>query len=855
MKNKKIFIITILLSSFLYSIEKIDINNSELNELLLIPLNEEKIILIYDYMQIYGSLESIYDLLYIPEIESSDLKILKKYVIILNTKKIKPHFKSNDDTNPEEYLSNNKYESLIIEENYKYKALRLLSDNGTSEESISEYLVDHYYNPSNINNMTFEELTSIRNVSPMDALAVLKQKDRGEIKGQFHLKNSPGISYYGYKNLLDYVNYRDKSKSKSYVFRIGFLSSDYKIQTDLEDAAESADNIINPNISIPYTVTKLSLVKNILDPKGINFLNNNITLKIGFLRQNNLGDPEGIYNDKTSLLFENLIDGSNIKLNKLIFGNYTASFGQGVIFDSKDSYNRNRTGYKFDKRMQGVYPDLTTIQQYSLKGFATEFTVRNHLKFSFFYSNDKRDAVINEDGSFSSLIILNNRLGFGYLGNQNKIFNNMIDALNERTIGTNISFNSKSNKTRFGVTVYESLYDRELNPQFKETIIGGPDPDYQGDDRFLEYYSNSADSEIMALYKNGAESSRWDDVKSRRLVSGIELSHIIEGVGCYQVEYGELNKSNSSMTLFDGDPNAYVFSFYIKHKTFDLIGLYRNYDLHYDNPYQRSFSEYQFGKTTILEDSYWLEDPIFENLYSNNPKPQAEEGWYLESRYQFHKTLISSFEFDTWTRKADQARYFNIVTKLDWNPLFNYRIKFRYKWKGRGQDNYFHPSPFYSNEARIKFQLRLSNFNSMELLYNWSSVSFNPKPRLVYSSNPMIYEMHVGNIGNPDHSLGVSISHNFDENINMKVGFLYAGGFMWYIEDDTFVLLEDQTRTWVSFNFVPQQTMAVKFLLSYAVKNPNTTVYSGQTDLGTYIDNPYSFNERLSYKIQIDYVL
>ena len=49
--------------------------------------------------------------------------------------------------------------------------------------------------------------------------------------------------------------------------------------------------------------------------------------------------------------------------------------------------------------------------------------------------------------------------------------------------------------------------------------------------------------------------------------------------------------------------------------------------------------------------------------------------------------------------------------------------------------------------------------------------------------------------------------------------------------------------------------MAVKFLLSYAVKNPNTTVYSGQTDLGNYIDNPYSFNERLSYKIQIDYVL
>ena len=89
----------------------------------------------------------------------------------------------------------------------------------------------------------------------------------------------------------------------------------------------------------------------------------------------------------------------------------------------------------------------------------------------------------------------------------------------------------------------------------------------------------------------------------------------------------------------------------------------------------------------------------------------------------------------------------------------------------------------------------------------------------------------------------------------MRVGFLYAGGFMWYIEDDTFVLLEDQSRTWISFNFAPEETMSLKFLLSYAIKNPSTTVFSGQTDLGNNIDNPFSFNEKLSYKIQIDYVL
>ena len=75
----------LIIFSIMYSnTEKIDINNSEINQLLSIPINKEKIILVYDYIQMYGSLKSIYDVLYIPEIESSDLETLKKYIIILN---------------------------------------------------------------------------------------------------------------------------------------------------------------------------------------------------------------------------------------------------------------------------------------------------------------------------------------------------------------------------------------------------------------------------------------------------------------------------------------------------------------------------------------------------------------------------------------------------------------------------------------------------------------------------------------------------------------------------------------------------------------------------------------------------
>ena len=48
------------------------------------------------------------------------------------------------------------------------------------------------------------------------------------------------------------------------------------------------------------------------------------------------------------------------------------------------------------------------------------------LRFSYFRSQDKRDAIINQDGSFSSLIVLENRFGYGYTGNTSKIYENMI---------------------------------------------------------------------------------------------------------------------------------------------------------------------------------------------------------------------------------------------------------------------------------------------------------------------------------------------------------------------------------------------------------------------------------------------
>ena len=53
--------------------------------------------------------------------------------------------------------------------------------------------------------MNYDDLMALPNLSPQDANAVIKQKERGKIDEDFQLKNSPGISHYGYKSLIDFV--------------------------------------------------------------------------------------------------------------------------------------------------------------------------------------------------------------------------------------------------------------------------------------------------------------------------------------------------------------------------------------------------------------------------------------------------------------------------------------------------------------------------------------------------------------------------------------------------------------------------------------------------------------------------
>tara|TARA_Y100000994_G_scaffold249136_1_gene259271 strand:- start:898 stop:3303 length:2406 start_codon:yes stop_codon:yes gene_type:complete len=761
-----------------------------------------------------------------------------------------------------------------------YKLEQWLTSDGNSE-GISGSWLEKYFEPRNINLMNYDDIMSLPRISPIDAHAVIKQKQLGYINGNFELKNS-GISHYGYKSLTDFISF-DSSVNKKIHFRYSSLIRTTPITTNPDSEGQEISTFSSDR---PEQLHRLSA--------SYSFGKKFSIIKSGFVYKQSMGESDEVFTEKSFIEFAYvpLFGLGGFQIDRLIIGNFTASFGQGVVFENTDYFSPRRTGYGFKKRNNGIRSDLTRTSQYILDGTAVQLS-NSLIRLIYFKSESQRDAIINEDGSFSSLISMEPRLSWGINGDRDRIYHNLVSSLTERTMGWDLRLGKGSNYV--GLSYYRSLYDRLLIPKPVETILGGSqsddDPaldgsdfdDYSGDAFYLTYITNSADSEIDAMYHSAPSSinSSWKDAKSLREVIGINFSTTIKNL-VFQGEYAEMpnyscmNSTSSevdasnfsllsrnklmscntdSVLSITSAPKAMVFNVYAQFDNVNFLVLYRNYDLDFDNPYQRSFSNYQRFKTSIFEDTYWLEDPVYGFLYSGNPQPQAEEGLYISSRYQIHRSIVLRYEIDTWNRKADNTKYYRTAFNFEWRPVFNYRIYLRQKWSGRGQFDNSHPSPFDSRETRLRFVLRLSNYDNIELLIGRGYTTFSPRPRL--TGSPLgSTAMAVGDIGSPDFTLGFSFSHNVDNKFSIKGGTVFVKGFSWYIEDTDFRIFDSTQgamHNWISARFRPTNTLSVNFKYSLTDDFNTTTVVSGQTELGSSISNPLVNDKRSDYKIQVDY--
>lgn len=383
---------------------KVDLNTASLSELKQLPITEAQARDIYEYRTFVKVLDSVYDLREIPSIDQRTLDRLKPLVMV-------SLYMETDDA--------------VIRRQEIRELLERMDSNEGASEGMADVWQDFLMTPQNVNRMHFDDFVSLPNVSAIDAVAVMKRVARGDtIADTRDLRNTPGISYYGYSNLRNYVYFKEPPVKNRLMFdaQMQYFTHPYEEgQYDMLHEAFVPKDFGNDWVTIPHDKRTSywgyfnvdQVQPDILVKLRMRYGNN---YKAGFMNYSpkaNTGllfqggdsgssDREYLSQSKYYAGYENSrLPGLKNTMLKVYLGHYRATYGEGLVMENTDYYSARKTGFGFSKRIMGITPDLSRTQEYALRGAAVE--LKNPLfGASFFVSQDDKDALayVNEDGSY-----------------------------------------------------------------------------------------------------------------------------------------------------------------------------------------------------------------------------------------------------------------------------------------------------------------------------------------------------------------------------------------------------------------------------------------------------------------------
>ncbi len=789
----------------------IDLNSAPLEDIMELPLPPEEARAIFEFREFRAYFESIYDLMKVPGIDARDLEILKPLV------RVEP-----------------------VEVDYFAERMSVAQQNvrrwGRSEgsnEGLIDLWIDLAKDPPNINTASLFTLQNLQNVSPVDAVAIYEHRQAiGSYRGRSDLRYTPNLSGWGYMNARALVKYEDTQQKGdfhgAYQFRIRSQFFDGRVKELLQEDLFSAQNVYDSwweRLSLddtrPEFLQKVFLTY---------YPTEDLTVRGGFLSWRLAGEERLVQRYKGFAGIEGLKLGP-VDVNKVYLGNYLVGFGQGLVMENSDFFKSRKSGYSFDKRYYGIIGDISRTDLYRLNGIAVQASWDKWSAIGF-YSSDKKDVVLNDDGSAAGFINMTPSIENEDLERYG--LPPMKDALDEQTYGGNLRYVIRPG-SHVGFSGYESRYNRLFDPQMGATMI-------ERYDRVV-----NADNEIFNSYKSPG--------KFRR-VYGLEAQHVFKNF-CVQAEYAEMDIDGSFLKLGD-DPNAFVASIWSQYNNLNFLALYRDYSLGFDNPYCRGFSNYERFKGTMLEDQYYLTDPLYGFMFQNSVTPQAERGVYMSSRFRITTAIIPRFEYDRWTRVSDGATYSRFVGNLEIRLLYPLRFKLRQQWQGRNEDDRLTPTSFELNETRIEMEMRLSNYDMLEFMYLRGGTSWPPRPRLVGSVEPDGDHPAVGQAYQPAEALLVHLIHNFTPRFTMALGALGYDGFLWYFEESDFVAIdkENSFRFWISLEDRITDNLWIELKAAYDRGLPitNTDIRQYNQPIGGSVDADPIVRDDKHFRLQIDYM-
>ena len=390
---KKLLIILFVLAGLSVLAGKVDLNTASLAELMQLPITEKQARDIYEYREFVKIFDNIYELKQIPSIDQETLDRLKQLAVVSI------------------YVETD--EAAVRREEIRDLMERVDSNEGASE-GMADVWEDYLMTPQNVNKMLFDDLMSFPNVSGIDAVAVLKRIAQGDtIADTRDLRNSTGLSYYGYTNLRSYVYYKEppvKNRIMCDASLLYYTRYFEEGQYDMLQESFLRNDYGTTNVIVPHLKTNSywgyfgldELDPDIMLKLRMRYGNN---YKLGFMNYKAKGEEDLLNSQTEDILADskwyagyenNNMPGLYNSRLKVYAGNYRATFGEGLVMENTDYYSARKTGFGFSKRILGITPDLSRTQEYSLRGGAVEYNTPL-FGVTAFVSVDDKDALTYVD--------------------------------------------------------------------------------------------------------------------------------------------------------------------------------------------------------------------------------------------------------------------------------------------------------------------------------------------------------------------------------------------------------------------------------------------------------------------------
>ncbi len=809
-------------------VAKLDLNRATLEQMLALPIPPDVARAIHDYRTYDRYFSSVYDLLEVPGVTPGILAVLKPLVETL------------PPPPPDEAIQR-------LTQSYR-QARRYLGQEGSSEGLADEYF-DMLLDPVNVNDLDLFDLMSFQNVSPVDATSILGARDQlGGFENAYQLRRAEGMRYWAYRNLRDFVVYSPEDLGVDKVrgqYTLRYYDTPYASGDD--ESLANLSLIWGPSFDTHFATGDTR----VMDPAMTQKMRLNLThgVRVGATTHRNVGESTW---DETAKLYLGVSnkDLGPFHLKRGVLGNFRVAFGQGLVMDNTDFIHFRQTGYGWNKRPLGVRGDLSRTREYALNGAAFEGTV-GPVNIALFGSTDRKDVILNDDGTVNRYVAMVPRPSTAYLDQHLTTAGDPTglarDALQEDMFGGAVHV-TVAPGTFVGVSGYSARYNRAFDPD--------PHTLYDYSITTIEDLITARDSEVFAGYRSVFDDQAAGvrrEYKFRR-VFGTDFQTVYRNVAV-QGEYAWLQDPRRG--LFSGDnPKAWLVNAYTQWENLNLLAIYRDYDLDFDNPYQRSFSNDSKYEQTLLDSPFRLQDDLYSWLVTESPQPKAEKGLFLSMNYRISRTLnLTGLEYDQWQRKADGADLQRYTIKAEYQPIFNLRLRLRQRYSSRTEAWPTDVRTYRNWETRWQLIALLSNYNRLQFTYMTSNVQFPPRPRLTYPAPPGTGWSGVGLAAGPAHAFEARYEHNLTPGITLQFATSIYDGFLWNFEGNEFVLLDGSGfRNWFKVESRVSQRLLCQLKVTRDHNLPKT--YLDRRSYGNTTDelaSTYVPRDELSVRLQLDY--